>query len=89
METSYSDEIEKRAALDAAKRETLRFVLYRYVDVSGVSGTGIVADGILWPDQSCTIRWRGERPSLVHWHSVDHAISIHGHGGATEIEWID
>lgn len=63
------------------------FVLSRIVDVSGVSGTGIVADGVEFPDGTCVIHWRGVKPSTVVWQSVDDAESIHGHGGATKIVW--
>ncbi|MFD3777327.1 hypothetical protein [Streptomyces sp. NPDC058612] len=67
-----------------------RFYLLRHHDVSGVSGEGVVADGVLWPDGTASVRWRGEHPSTVHWDrgqvSVDH---IHGHQGATEIVWVD
>jgi hypothetical protein len=67
-----------------------RFILRRTVDVSGVSGTGDVADGVLWPDGTASVRWRGEHPSVVFWDrgrlSVEH---IHGHQGATEIVWLD
>ncbi|BDH04874.1 hypothetical protein [Streptomyces seoulensis] len=67
-----------------------RFVLRRHRDISGVSGVGDVADGVLWPDGTAVVRWRGEDPSTVHWDrgrtSVDR---IHGHGGATEIVWLD
>lgn len=59
------------------------FVLQRNVDISGVSGTGIVADGVLWQDGTCTIRWRGEHPSIAHWQDIEHAKQIHGHGGHT------
>ena len=61
------------------------FQLHRDVDVSGVSGTGVVADGVEWPDGTCTIRWRGQRQSTVNWNSLDDVIAIHGHGGATRI----
>ncbi|MCK9896952.1 hypothetical protein [Frankia sp. AgB32] len=66
-----------------------RFQLDRQVDVSGVSGTGIVADGVRWPDGSADVRWRGDRPSAVHWDRMEHAEQIHGHGGATRIVWLD
>lgn len=61
------------------------FHLLRHHDVSGVSGTGIVADGIIWPDGTASLRWRGERPSTVHWDRIADAKAVHGHGGATEI----
>lgn len=63
------------------------FQLQRDVDVSGVSGTGIVADGVEFPDGACVIRWRGERQSIVVWPSIDDVEAIHGHGGATQIVW--
>jgi len=65
------------------------FRLERAVDISGVSGTGRVADGVLWPDGSATIRWRGERPSTVNWASMAHAEAVHGHGGQTRIVFDD
>lgn len=67
-----------------------RFVLRRTVDVSGVSGTGDVADGVLWPDGTAAVRWRGEHPSTVVWDRGRASVElIHGHGGATTIEWLD
>lgn len=66
-----------------------RFRLIRHTDVTGASGTGHVADGVQWPDGTATIRWRGDRPSTVNWDNITHAKAIHGHGGATVIEWTD
>lgn len=69
--------------------EARLFVLHRDRDISGVSGTGVVADGVLWPDGTVTVRWRGSRPSTVHWNGLDDAEAVHGHGGATRIIWTD
>jgi hypothetical protein len=66
-----------------------RFELHRYTDVSGVSGEGVVASGAVWADGVVLIRWNGDRPSTVEWRSLDDAIAVHGHGGATRIAWID
>ncbi|MDT0381390.1 hypothetical protein RM572_21770 [Streptomyces sp. DSM 42041] len=72
---------------DAAPR---RFVLSRAVDVSGVSGTGDVADGVLWPDGTASVRWRGEHPSTVFWDRGRASVElIHGHGGATQVLFLD
>lgn len=66
------------------------FVLRRHVDVSGISGTGNVADGVEWPDGTASIRWRGEHPSVVHWDRGRVSVElIHGHGGATEVVFAD
>lgn len=67
-----------------------RFVLRRYEDVTGISGEGRVADGVLWPDRTASIRWRGEHPSIVFWDRGRVSVEmIHGHQGRTEIEWTD
>ncbi|APU20933.1 hypothetical protein [Actinoalloteichus sp. GBA129-24] len=67
-----------------------RFRLIRAVDVTGPSGTGHVADGVLWPDDTATVHWRGERVSNVHWTGgLADVEAVHGHGGLTTVEWID
>lgn len=68
---------------------TRRFRLDRDTDITGVSGTGTVADGVVWPDGTVSIRWRGDRPSAVFWNSIADAEAVHGHGGATRIVWDD
>ena len=64
------------------------FVLRRTQDISGVSGTGDVADGVQWPDGRVTIRWRGDHPSTVNWDDIGDALFVHGHAGATKIVWL-
>jgi hypothetical protein len=66
-----------------------RFHLQRHRDITGASGTGRVADGVLWPDGTASVRWRGERPSTVFWDSLADAEHVHGHGGHTVIVWDD
>lgn len=66
-----------------------RFYLHRHSDISGVSGTGRVADGILWTDGTVSVRWLGARPSTAHWGYMKDVEAVHGHGGATEIVWVD
>lgn len=75
-----------------AQRRTPRpFVLLRRTDVTGVSGTGVVAEGVEFADGSVALRWLSEWPTSVVFHdrgiaSVEH---VHGHGGATEVVWLD
>jgi hypothetical protein len=67
------------------------FVLRRYHDVTGVSGTGVVADGAWFPAAGksvAVVRWRGERGSTVVWDNLMHVREIHGHDGATRIEFV-
>ncbi|MGW0012549.1 hypothetical protein ACWDVX_22740 [Streptomyces tendae] len=67
-----------------------RFVLRRRTDVSGISGTGDIADGVQWPDGTASLRWRGPHPKADFCdRGIDTAEFVHGHGGATEIVWLD
>lgn len=63
------------------------FQLQRDTDVTGASGTGRVADGVLWPDGTVTVRWRGKHRSTVNWDRIEDAEAVHGHGGAPRIVW--
>lgn len=70
--------------------ESRRFELHREVDVSGVSGTGLVAEGVAFSDGTAVIHWvAGEHRSTVVWPDVAGVEAIHGHGGATQIRWVD
>lgn len=68
-----------------------RFVLERREDHTGVSGTGIVADGVLFDGLMpvYVLCWRGEHSSVVMWHSEADLLAVHGHGGSTVIRWVD
>lgn len=64
------------------------FRLVRNEDVSGVSGTGSVASGVEFPDGQVVMRWHNTG-SLGIYKDRDQLMSIHGHDGKTELEWID
>ncbi len=66
-----------------------RFRLVRDRDITGISGTGDVAEGVLFSDGAVAIRWSGVRPSTVVWSCLADAEAIHGHGGATRFVWLD
>lgn len=67
-----------------------RFELHRDCDRTGVSGTGVVADGVVFPDGAAVLRWRGQWPSVViHEKGLAAVETIHGHGGATRIVLLD
>lgn len=66
-----------------------RFILRRHQDISGVSGTGDVAQGVEFDDGTTVIHWLGQHRSTVVWQSYLDAHVIHGHNGATEFVFID
>ena len=66
-----------------------RFRLFRKDDVSGVSGIGFVAEGILFSNGKAVMCWTTKYSTIVVFDSIADVISIHGHNGSTEIRWID
>ncbi|NOL39089.1 hypothetical protein HPO96_02400 [Kribbella sandramycini] len=65
------------------------FELVRYRDPSGVSGTGVVAEGCEFSDGSVALRWRGDNPATAVWPGLEAVLAVHGHQGATEVRWLD
>ena len=66
-----------------------RFTLRRFFDVSGVSGTGDIAAGVLFNDGKVVLRWQTETRSIEVWDSIAEMLKVHGHGGSTALIWID
>jgi hypothetical protein len=67
-----------------------RFELHRDVDESGISGTGVVAEGVEFSDGTVVLKWIvGAHRSTVLWESLAAVHAIHGHGGKTKICPID
>lgn len=66
-----------------------RFRLDRDRDVSGVSGTGCVAQGVVFSDGTTVIRWLGSSPTTTVHDSVESVERIHLHDGATRFRWED
>ncbi|WP_280212880.1 hypothetical protein [Nocardia cyriacigeorgica] len=61
------------------------FQLHRDRDVTGFSGTGVVADGVVWPDGTVSMRWRGPVRTTVEASCLADIQTIHGHDGATRV----
>lgn len=66
------------------------FVLDRHRDTSGMSSTGVVAEGVDWRDASVASRWPGDNPTTVAFETgIVGVVAVHGHGGATEVRFLD
>lgn len=72
------------------------FHLQRDQDMSGLSGTGIVAEGVEFDDDTTVVRWRevtgpnydrGVRATTVVFPNIAAVEALHGHNGATQIVW--
>lgn len=70
-------------------RKVRRFHLERDVDVSGVSGTGVVAYGVQAPNGTCVLWWDSEHESIGIYPSMDTLLAIHGHSGSTHAVFVD
>jgi hypothetical protein len=67
-----------------------RFELHRNEDVSGISGTGAIAEGVEFEDGTVAMRWKTSlRSTAVYEQGMEAIRSIHGHDGATVVYWID
>ena len=67
------------------------FTFYRTEDISGVSGTGEVAEGVLFASGKVAISFYPCKPTFVSnvivFSSMDDVIKVHGHDGKTQIKW--
>ncbi len=61
----------------------------RHSDPSGVSGTGVVAEGVRYSNGTVSVQWLREPGALTIFASIGDLIAVHGHGGRTEIFWLD
>lgn len=67
------------------------FEMHRDEDVTGVSGSGVVAEGIEFTDGVVALRWLSDWPTSVVFHDrgMEAVAAVHGHGGKTRIMWTD
>ncbi len=73
-----------------SKEATLRrFLIIRDEDVSGTSGTGVVAEGIEWSNGWVDVHWLSQLASKDFCENLSTWMKIHGHGGKTRVEWLD
>ncbi len=66
-----------------------QFVLARTEDVSGTSGTGVVAEGVVFSNGWCALHWLTKYTSVAFYQSVAELEAIHGHAGATRVVFED
>jgi len=65
--------------------------MIRDEDETGISGTGVVAEGIEFSDGRVALRWQthgNDHHSTVIWDDIESVHAIHGHNGKTRIEFV-
>ena len=66
-----------------------RFVLYRKKDPTGISGTGIITEGVEFLSGKCVLSWLTKYTSVATYDDIETLMKIHGHDGLTILNWID
>lgn len=66
-----------------------RFRIDRREDPTGVSGTGCVAQGIVFSDGTTVVRWLGNWPTTTLHPSIESVEHIHLHEGRSTLRWED
>lgn len=66
-----------------------RFVLDRDNDLTGTSGTGIVAEGVQFSNGSVVIHWLSQLEAVNVYANALVLETLHGHGGGTKVVWVD
>jgi len=61
------------------------FYLHRVEDDSGVSGTGRIAQGVIFDNGKVALTWLSDTPSTGVYDSIGDVHTIHGHEGKTEV----
>lgn len=59
--------------------------MVRHEDVTGISGTGVIAEGTQYESGKCTLAWLTEYKSIGVYDSMEELKAIHCHGGKTDV----
>lgn len=65
------------------------FELHRDEDETGVSGTGVVAEGVVFGDGKVALRWKTATASTTLFDDVAQMLEVHGHDGKTRLVYAD
>jgi hypothetical protein len=49
---------------------------------------GHVAEGVVFSNGWCVLRWMSEHPGLEFFESIEDVEAVHGHGGKTKIVFL-
>lgn len=66
-----------------------RFHFKRNEDETGISGKGIVAEGVVLTSGRVVVNWLTKYPTISIYDTMIDAEFLHGHDGKTEIVWLD
>jgi hypothetical protein len=81
----------KKSSEPVIKTGLRRFVLVREEDPTGMSGTGIVAEGVQFTNGRVALTWKTEFISVTTFDNIATVETLHTHFGSdpTKIVWLD
>lgn len=65
------------------------FMVDRRKDQTGISGVGVIAEGVQFTDGTVVIRWITETATTAIFDSIEDLRKVHGHRGDSVIRWIE
>ena len=94
VDTDKAPEPEVKEVEGPKKVTSQLFEMIRNADDSGISGTGLVAEGVLFSTGKCVVTFIGDgaTPSVIVWDSFEQFRKIHidSHpNNDTELVWYD
>lgn len=63
------------------------FVLDRLEDSTGVSGPGIVAEGVEFSNGRVAMHWLSQLEAITVYDNIKTVERLHGHDGRTKVRW--
>jgi hypothetical protein len=79
----------KKKSVQHHKTHMRRFELHRDQDASGVSGEGVVCEGIEFTNGMCAITWLTPVRCVGVYENIKNVEEIHGHEGMTRVVFLD
>lgn len=65
------------------------FMVDRRKDHTGISGIGVIAEGVQFTDGTVVIRWITETATTGIFDNIEDLRKIHGHKGDSVIRWLE
>lgn len=92
QEVAVNESMKKAAALPTVRQvnpltdsRSRKFKLVRDDDETGISGTGVVAEGIEFSNGMCAMCWLTAMHSVAVYPNVRQLEAIHGHNGRARV----
>ena len=62
-----------------------KFYLFRHEDIHNNSGTGVVAEGVIFGDGTGSYTWLTKQKTVTTFVKIKDVMELHSHGGKTDI----